>query len=206
MAKERNKAVRAAVVERKTRETSIRVSLVLDGSGKARINTGIGFFDHMLEVFAKRALFDLDVKAKGDLHVDMHHTVEDVGIVLGQALKQALGDKKGIWRYASIGLPMDESLVQAAVDISGRPFLFSRLKFKLKLKNKKVGDFDTSLVKEFLQALVNNALITLHIVKVHGDNDHHIIEAVYKGLGLILGQACRIDPRQKGVPSTKGVL
>ncbi len=190
-------------IERETKETQIQVSVDLDGSGEAKARTGIGFFDHMLELFAKRALMDLTVEAKGDLHIDMHHTVEDVGIVIGQAVKQALGDKKGITRYSSILLPMDESLAQAAIDISGRPYLVFPA---LELFDTRVGEFDVSLLKEFFEAFVNNAGVTLHLRKIEGLNAHHVLEAIFKAFGHVLGQACRIDPLQKGVPSTKGRL
>jgi imidazoleglycerol-phosphate dehydratase len=196
-------ARRSATVERMTKETRIKVVINLDGFGSSKVSTGIGFFDHMLELFAKRALFDLTLEAKGDLHVDMHHTVEDVGIALGQAVAQALGDKQGICRYASILLPMDESLAQAAIDISGRSYLVYPA---LSLADTRAGDFDVSLLKEFFEALVKNAGVTLHLKQVEGQNAHHVLEALFKAFGQVLGQACRIDPRQKGVPSTKGVL
>ena len=194
---------RSSSLVRNTKETQIKVSLNLDGSGNGKVSTGIGFFDHMLELFAKRALFDLTIVAKGDLHIDMHHTVEDVGIVLGQALKEALGNKVGIKRYASILLPMDESLAQAAIDISGRPYLVYP---PLNLIDTRVGDFDIALLKEFFEALVTNAGITLHLKQVEGQNAHHVLEAIFKAAGQVIGKACRLDPRQKGVPSTKGML
>jgi imidazoleglycerol-phosphate dehydratase len=195
--------MRRAEIKRKTRETEIAVTVDLDGSGKAAVATGIGFFDHMLEQVARHGLIDLEIKAAGDLHIDQHHTAEDVGIALGQALKQALGDMKGIARYADVALPMDEALTRCAVDISGRPYLVWRVKFS----RGKVGEFDTELVQEFFQALAQNAGITLHVENVYGRNNHHIAESCFKGLARALRTAVAIDPRNAGtVPSTKGTL
>jgi imidazoleglycerol-phosphate dehydratase len=195
--------MRAATVNRKTKETDISVRLDLDGAGRAEIATGIGFFDHMLEQVARHGLIDLTVAAKGDLHIDQHHTVEDVGIVLGQALKQALGERAGIARYADVHLPMDEALTRCAIDISGRPYLV----WKVSFKGGKLGDFDTELVHEFFQALAQNAGITLHVEALYGGNDHHIAETCFKALARALRAAVAIDQRQGGrVPSTKGSL
>jgi imidazoleglycerol-phosphate dehydratase len=195
--------MRRAEIKRKTRETEIAVTVDLDGSGKAAIATGIGFFDHMLEQVARHGLIDLDVKADGDLHIDQHHTAEDVGIALGQALKEALGDMKGITRYADVSLPMDEALTRCAIDISGRPFLVWRVKFS----RGKVGEFDTELLQEFFQALAQNAGITLHVENFYGRNNHHIAESCFKGLARALRVAVAIDPRNAGtIPSTKGTL
>lgn len=195
--------MRSASVSRKTAETSISVELTIDGSGKAAIRTGVGFFDHMLELLARHALFDLTVAADGDTQVDDHHTVEDVGIVLGQAFQRALGDKKGIARYASLYLPMDEALTRVAIDISGRPFLV----FKTEFASAKIGAFDTELVREFFQAFATQAGVTLHIETLYGVNAHHIAESCFKGLARALRQAVAVDPREAGrVPSTKGAL
>ena len=195
--------MRKASVKRKTGETEIAVTANLDGTGDCRIATGIGFFDHMLELFGRHALIDLDVEAKGDTHVDFHHTVEDVGIALGQAVAKALGDKKGIRRYASLDLPMDETLTRVALDISGRPFLVFRTTFS----QPKIGEFDTELVREWFQAFVVHAGVTLHIDTLYGDNNHHIAESCFKGLARALRAAVEIDPRQEGrIPSTKGSL
>jgi len=193
---------RQATIERKTKETQIRVAVNLDGSGDARIQTGIPFMDHMLTLFAGHSLIDLEVKAAGDLEVDQHHTVEDLGITLGQALLKALGDKQGIVRYGWSLLPMDESLVETALDVSGRPYLA----YGLKLRQKRVGHFDTELAEEFLRGLVNSCGLTLHVMQSAGGNTHHLIEAAFKGLGRAMRQALALDPRQKGVPSTKGKL
>lgn len=196
-------AQRAASISRKTAETDVRVAFSLDGTGQARISTGVGFFDHMLELFARHGLFDLDVQVTGDLHVDHHHTVEDTGIALGQAFAQALGDKRGITRYADIHLPMDETLTRVAIDISGRPFLVFRTQFRVE----KIGQFDTELVREWFQAFAMNAGLTLHVETLYGDNAHHIAESCFKGLARALRQAVAIDPREGGrVPSTKGSL
>jgi imidazoleglycerol-phosphate dehydratase len=195
--------MRTASLSRQTKETTITLSLDLDGSGKSDISTGVGFFDHMLEQIARHGLFDLTVKAKGDLHIDDHHTVEDVGIVLGQAMKQALGDMKGITRYADTHLAMDEALTRVALDISGRAFLVFRTTFP----TAKIGTFDTELVREFFQAFAMNAGITLHIETLYGDNSHHIAESCFKGVARSLRQAVSSDARNAGIiPSSKGVL
>jgi imidazoleglycerol-phosphate dehydratase len=195
--------MRKAQIARKTNETDISVSVNLDGTGKHQIATGIGFLDHMLDQLAKHSLIDITVKAKGDLHIDFHHTTEDVGIALGEAVKQALGDKKGIRRYASADLVMDGSLTRVAVDVSGRPFLV----WKVEFATPKVGEMDTQLFREWFQAFAINAGITLHVESAYGDNDHHIAESAFKGLARALRDAVEIDPRNKGVvPSTKGTL
>ena len=195
--------MREASVSRRTAETDVAVSIALDGSGKAEIATGVGFLDHMLELFARHSLFDVDVKVAGDLHVDHHHTTEDTGIALGQAFLKALGDKKGIARYADIHLPMDETLSRIALDISGRPFLV----FKAEFPAEKIGAFDTELVREWFQAFAMNAGVTLHAETLCGDNSHHIAESCFKGLARALRQAAELDPRAGGaVPSTKGSL
>ncbi len=195
--------MRSATLSRQTRETDIKVTVKLDGTGKAEIKTGIGFFDHMLDQIARHSLIDIAIEAKGDLHIDQHHTVEDTGIVLGQAIRQALGDLRGITRYADCLLPMDETLTRVALDVSGRPFLVFRTTFH----HTKVGEFDTDLVREFFQAFAMNAGITLHVETLYGINDHHISESCFKGLARALGAAIAIDPRQKDrVPSTKGSL
>jgi imidazoleglycerol-phosphate dehydratase len=189
-------------LERKTNETKVSLELNLDGEGKAEIKTGVGFFDHMLELFAKHGAFDLKVKADGDLHVDQHHTVEDVGICFGQALRQALGDKAGIHRYGHFTLPMEETLVTSAVDLSGRYFMV----FQAPFSSPKIGEFDSELVEDFWQALAANALMNLHVVLHHGRNNHHISEAVFKATARALRMAVEPDPRMPGVPSTKGTL
>lgn len=195
--------MRSASLSRSTRETDIHVEVEIDGSGIADISTGIGFFDHMLEQIARHSLIDMKIVAKGDLHIDFHHTVEDVGIVLGKAIRQALGDLKGITRYADVCLPMDETLTRVAIDVSGRPFLVFRTSFH----RPRIGEFDTQLVREFFQAFAMNAGITLHVETLSGENDHHIAESCFKGLARALRAAASIDPRQKGnIPSTKGVL
>jgi imidazoleglycerol-phosphate dehydratase len=195
--------MRSASVSRRTAETDVSLSIALDGTGKAEISTGVGFLDHMLELFARHGLFDLTVTVTGDLHVDQHHTTEDTGIALGQALLQALGDKKGIGRYADIHLPMDETLTRLAVDISGRPFLVFRTTFP----TEKIGAFDTELVREFFQAFAINAGLTLHVETLYGANSHHIAESCFKGLARALRRAVAVDPREEGrVPSTKGTL
>jgi imidazoleglycerol-phosphate dehydratase len=193
---------RSCQLERRTRETNIQLRLNVDGSGQAHIETGVPFFDHMLTHVAAHGLFDLDITCQGDTHIDDHHTVEDIGIVLGQALAQVLGDKRGIVRYGAQWLPMDEALVLVALDFSGR----SLLVYDVSLPHDTVGRFDVELVPEFLRALAHNAGLTLHIKLVHGQNTHHIIEAIFKGLGRALRQAVSLDPRQTGIPSTKGVL
>jgi imidazoleglycerol-phosphate dehydratase len=195
--------MRAASVSRRTAETDITVSVALDGTGKAEIATGIGFLDHMLELFARHGLFDLQVQVTGDLHVDHHHATEDTGIALGQAVLQALGDKKGIARYADLHLPMDETLSRVALDISGRPFLVFRSTFT----TEKIGVFDTQLVREFFQAFAMNAGVTLHLETLYGENSHHVAESLFKGVARALRRAAAMDPREEGrVPSTKGTL
>jgi imidazoleglycerol-phosphate dehydratase len=177
--------------------------VTLDGSGNAAVATGVGFLDHMLELLARHALFDIDVKVTGDLHVDQHHTTEDTGIALGQAFLEALGDKKGIARYADVHLPMDETLTRVALDLSGRPFLV----FKAAFPSEKIGAFDTELVREFFQAFAMNGGVTLHVETLYGDNSHHIAESCFKGLARALRNAVAVDPREGGrVPSTKGAL
>lgn len=193
---------RVGSINRNTKETQIELSINIDGAGQSGISTGIPFFDHMLELFARHSLFDLTVKAVGDLQVDAHHTVEDIGICLGSALMEALGDKRGINRYGDCLMPMDETLVAAAVDISGRPGLV----YEVDLPVEMIGQYDTSLTVEFLQALVTKAGLTLHIRLMTGGNSHHIVEAVFKGLARALGEAVAINPRVGGVPSTKGTL
>ena len=195
--------MRAATVERKTRETEIFVSLDLDGDGEYDVDTGIGFFDHMLEQLSRHGLIDLKVRADGDLHIDMHHTVEDVGIVMGQALRKALADRRGITRYAHAYVPMDETLSRAAVDVSGRPWLVWNVSFP----RGKVGDMDTELFREWFQAFAQHAGLTLHVENLYGDNCHHIIESVFKAVARALRQAVAIDPaRSDAIPSTKGML
>ena len=195
--------MRSATVTRKTKETDIAVTVDLDGEGKARIHTGVGFFDHMLEQVARHSLIDITIKAKGDLHIDQHHTVEDVGIALGQALKQALGDKKGLVRYGHAYVPLDEALSRAVVDLSGRP----GLEFHVPFTRAMIGTFDVDLTHEFFQGLVNHALVTVHIDNLRGDNAHHQAETVFKAFARALRMAVAPDPRSAGmVPSTKGAL
>ena len=195
--------MRTSVIERKTMETDIALSLSLDGSGKSEIQSGCGFFDHMLTLFAKHGGFDLSLTCKGDVEVDYHHTVEDIGISLGKAFAEAIGDKKGICRYGNMILPMDETLILSAVDISGRAFYQS----ELSMRAKKVGDFDVELVDEFFIAFAQNAGITLHVRQLAGKNTHHILEGVFKSVARSLRAAVAIDPRfADAVPSTKGVL
>lgn len=195
--------MREATVTRTTAETAISVTVNLDGTGRHDCQTGVGFFDHMLDQLSRHSLIDLTVRAKGDLHIDDHHTVEDVGIALGQAVRQALGDMKGITRYADVHLPMDETLTRVALDVSGRPFLVFRTEFP----RDKIGTFDTELVREFFQAFAMNAGVTLHVETLYGDNAHHIAESCFKGLARALRAAFAIDPRRSNeVPSTKGVL
>ncbi|MGI6203754.1 MAG: imidazoleglycerol-phosphate dehydratase HisB [Anaerovoracaceae bacterium] len=195
--------MRKSEISRKTAETDIRVTLDLDGTGTFDIDTGAGFLDHMLELFARHGRFDLTVRCAGDTNVDYHHSVEDIGIVLGDAFREALGDKKGIRRYGSMLLPMDEALVQIALDISGR----ACLSFNADIPTQKVGDFDTELVQEFMTAFSRELGLTLHIVQISGVNSHHIIEAMFKGLARALAEAVSIDERFAGeIPSTKGVL
>jgi imidazoleglycerol-phosphate dehydratase len=193
---------RTANIDRKTNETNINLSLNLDGEGKRSVSTGIGFFDHMLDLLAKHALFDLEIKATGDTNVDFHHTVEDVGICMGLAVKEALGEKAGIVRFSNVSVPMQESLANVALDISGR----SALVFNAKLDSKKIGDFDSELIKEFLEAFTVNAGLNLHVDVPYGENAHHIAEAIFKGLAKAIDRATRIDERTNEVPSTKGVL
>ena len=195
--------MRNGAVTRKTKETAIEVSVDLDGTGMARIATGIGFFDHMLEQLARHSLMDIEIRATGDLHVDQHHTVEDTGIALGQAVRQALGDMAGIARFADVLLPMDETLTRVAVDISGRPFLVFRTKFA----QPKIGAFDSELVREFFQAFATHAAMNIHVETLYGENAHHIAESSFKGLARALRAAVELDHRQKGaIPSTKGLL
>ncbi|MHC2088095.1 imidazoleglycerol-phosphate dehydratase HisB [Methylobacterium sp. CM6244] len=195
--------MRSASISRRTAETDVSVSIGLDGTGRSTISTGVGFFDHMLELFARHGLFDVEAKVTGDLHVDHHHTVEDTGIALGQAFARALGDKRGIARYADIHMPMDEALTRVSIDISGRPFLVFRTTFRVE----KIGQFDTELVREWFQAFAMNAGITLHVETLYGDNAHHIAESCFKGLARALRKAVAVDPREDGrIPSTKGSL
>jgi imidazoleglycerol-phosphate dehydratase len=195
--------MRSATITRETKETKISVTLLLDGAGVADVATGVGFFDHMLDQIARHSLIDLTVHAEGDLEVDQHHTVEDVGIALGQALAKALGDKRGIVRYAHCLLPMDEALTRVALDISGRPFLV----FNVAFPTEKIGDFDVQLIREFFQAFAVHAGLTLHIETLYGANSHHIAESCFKGAARSLGAAIAIDARQaERIPSTKGAL
>ena len=195
--------MRSGKISRTTKETEIALSVDLDGTGRSEIATGIGFLDHMLDLLARHARMDLAVKAKGDLHIDHHHTTEDVGICLGQAVKQALGDMRGITRYADVHLPMDETLTRAAIDISGRPVLVFRVEFP----RDKIGEFDVDLVREFFQAFATNAGVTLHVETLYGDNAHHIAESCFKALARALRAAVSIDPAAKNeIPSTKGSL
>lgn len=195
--------MRKALVERKTKETDIKLSINLDGKGQYSINTSIPFFDHMLSLMCKHGIFDMKLKAKGDIDIDFHHTVEDIGIVLGQAIKQALDDMKGISRFGQAMIPMDEALASVSIDISGRPYLVYRVIFP---KKTKIKNFDPDLIQDFLQAFVSNSDITLHVESPYGRNIHHIIEAVFKALGKALKNAVSIDPRIKGIPTTKGRL
>jgi len=195
--------MRTGAVKRKTKETDIEVAVDLDGTGVSAVATGIGFLDHMLDLLARHSRIDIRVKAAGDLHIDQHHTTEDTGIALGQAVRQALGDMKGITRFSDVHVPMDEALTRVAIDISGRPFLAFRVAFG----RDKVGAFDTELVREWFQAFAMNAGITLHVETLYGANDHHIAESCFKGLARALRAAVAIDARAVGeVPSTKGVL
>lgn len=195
--------MRTATCNRKTAETEIALSLNLDGSGKGELNTGVGFLDHMLTLFARHGRFDLSVSCKGDTEVDGHHSVEDIGIALGEALKGALGDKRGVVRYGSMLLPMDEALVLCAVDLSGR----ACLRFAAQIPSQKIGAFDTELVQEFFLALTRTAGITLHIRLLNGENSHHIVEAMFKAFGRAMKQAVAIDPEAANeIPSTKGIL
>jgi imidazoleglycerol-phosphate dehydratase len=195
--------MRKGAVSRKTKETEIEVRVDLDGTGAAKIATGIGFFDHMLEQLARHSLIDIEIHARGDLHIDQHHTVEDTGIALGQAVHQALGGMAGIARFSDVLLPMDEALTRVAMDISGRPFLV----FKTKFAQPNIGSFDSELVREFFQAFSTHAAMTIHVETLYGENAHHIAESAFKGLARALRKAVAIDPRQRGeIPSTKGSL
>jgi imidazoleglycerol-phosphate dehydratase len=195
--------VRQASVERVTKETRIKVTIALDGTGRSSCATGIGFLDHMLDQLARHSLIDLDVVAEGDLHIDFHHTTEDCGITIGQALAKALGDRRGIQRYGHVLLPMDEALTRVAIDVSNRPYLI----WKVGFTRPKIGEFDTELFKEFFQALAQAGGLTLHIENLYGENNHHIAETCFKAVARALRQAIELDPRQAGViPSTKGTL
>lgn len=193
---------RTATIERNTKETKIRVTLELDGNGKSEINTGIGFFDHMLDGFARHGLFDLTAKCQGDIQVDSHHSIEDMGIVLGTAIREALGDKKGIVRYGSCMLPMDETLAMCAIDLSGRPYLVFDAPFKTDM----VGAMDTQMAREFFYAVSYAAGMNLHLKVLYGENDHHMMEALFKAFAKALDAATRLDPRITDVLSTKGTL
>ena len=194
--------MRKAEIERNTRETRIKLSLDLDGAGEGTISTGIGFFDHMLELFKKHALVDLSVKAEGDIDVDYHHTVEDVGLVLGKALNSALGERRGIVRYGFASIPMDETLCETSVDLGGRPFLV----FQCPMKHLKVRDFEVKLLEEFFRALSVEGRLNVHLRQVYGDEAHHVCEGFFKSFARAMRAAVRIDPLEKGVPSSKGVL
>ncbi|MBM3541956.1 MAG: imidazoleglycerol-phosphate dehydratase HisB [Alphaproteobacteria bacterium] len=195
--------MRRATIVRKTRETAISATVLLEGTGKSRIATGIGFLDHMLDQLARHSLVDIELSAKGDLHIDFHHTTEDTGIALGQAFAQALGDRRGIRRFGEATIPMDETLTRVALDASNRPYLV----WKVALARPKLGEMDTELFKEWFQAFAQNAGLTLHVENLYGENTHHIVESCYKGLARALRHAIEIDPRQAGdVPSTKGTL
>ncbi|HEV8604017.1 MAG TPA: imidazoleglycerol-phosphate dehydratase HisB [Tepidisphaeraceae bacterium] len=202
MKKPDKKMDRTADLSRQTRETKVQIALNLDGTGTSDLETGVGFFNHMLELLSRHSLIDLSVRAEGDLDVDFHHTVEDVGIVLGQALEKALGDKKGINRYGWAIVPMDESLAQVAIDISGRAAFI----FDVDFKGPTIGTFDVELVREFFKALANSARMNLHVTVPYGENDHHISEAIFKATAKALRQAVSIDPRNPSIPSTKGTL
>jgi imidazoleglycerol-phosphate dehydratase len=196
-------AARQATISRKTNETQVSVTVNIDGTGANRISTGVGFFDHMLDQLSRHSLIDMDIEANGDLHVDDHHTVEDTGIAIGLAIAKALGDRRGITRYASLDLAMDETMTRAAVDVSGRPFLVWNVAFT----SPKIGAFDAELVREFFQALAMNAGITLHIQNIYGANNHHVAETCFKAVARVLRTSTEIDPRQAGrIPSTKGTL
>jgi imidazoleglycerol-phosphate dehydratase len=199
---EKGRRGRVATIVRKTGETDIRVELGLDGSGQYDVSTGIPFFDHMLESFARHGLFDLNLRSQGDVDVDLHHSIEDVGIALGQAFREALGLAEGIRRYGHIALPMAESLVDVAVDVSNRPYLV----YRVQLENDRVGNFDTSLVEDFLEALCQHAGLDLHVELRHGRTPHHAVEAVFKGLARALRSAVETDPRERGLPTVKGAL
>ena len=193
---------RKASLERITKETQIKLVLEIDGKGESKICTSVPFLDHMLDLFTRHGLFDLKIDAQGDIDIDFHHTVEDIGIVLGQAFREALGDKKGIRRYGQAAVPMDETLASVAVDLSGRPYLV----YNVRLPKVKIGEFDVELAREFFQAFANNAGANLHINVIYGDNVHHILEACFKGMARALDQATQLDPRIEGVLSTKGKL
>lgn len=193
---------RKVSVERVTKETQIKLSLNVDGTGDAKICTSVPFLDHMLNLFARHGLFDLEVEANGDIDIDFHHTVEDIGIVLGDAFRQALGDKKGIRRYGDATVPMDETLANAVVDLSGRPYLV----YQVNLPKVKIGEFDVELVREFFTAFVNNSAMNLHVRLIYGDNVHHIVEACFKAFARAMDEATQLDERIKGVMSTKGTL
>jgi imidazoleglycerol-phosphate dehydratase len=193
---------RKASIERITKETQVRLTLDLDGIGNSRICTSVPFLDHMLDLFTRHGLFDMEVEAKGDIDIDFHHTVEDIGIVLGQAVKEALGDKRGIRRYGQASVPMDETLASVAIDLSGRPFLV----YNVDVPKVKVGEFDVELAREFFQAFVNNCFANLHLNVMYGDNVHHVLEACFKATARALDQATQMDPRIEGVLSTKGKL
>ena len=195
--------MRTVKIERKTKETDIKMTINLDGEGKYAIDTSIPFLDHMLSLMSKHGLLDLRIKAKGDIEIDFHHTVEDVGIVLGKAVKQALGDMKGLTRYGQASVPMDEALASVCIDISGRPYLVYKVEFP---KRSKIKNFEPDLIEDFLQAFASSSSITLHVQSPYGRNTHHIIEAIFKALGRALKQAVSLDPRVKGVPSTKKVI
>lgn len=195
-------ADRTAEIVRKTRETDIRLSLSLDGRGRAEVSTGVGFLDHMLELYARHSLMDLSVTCKGDLHIDDHHTTEDIGICLGQAIDRALGDRAGIRRYGHVILPMDETLVTCAVDLGGRPYWV----WNAPMPAPKIGTFDSELVADFWQAVTTQGRMNLHVLLNYGRNTHHVSEAIFKGLARTLRMACERDPRNEGVPSTKGSL
>ncbi len=195
--------MRKALIKRKTKETDISLDLNLDGRGSYSINTSIPFLDHMLSLMCKHGLFDIKLKAKGDIDIDNHHTVEDIGIVLGKALKQALGDMKGINRYGQASVPMDEALASVSIDISGRPYFIYKVEFP---KKSKLKDFDPDLIEDFLQAFVSNSSITLHINALYGRNIHHIIEAIFKGLGRALREAVSVNRKIKSIPTTKGMI
>jgi imidazoleglycerol-phosphate dehydratase len=195
--------MREAKVARKTTETDIEVAVNLDGTGKYDVETGIGFLDHMLEIFSRHGLMDLTVRAKGDLHIDFHHTTEDTGIAIGEAVHQALGDRRGIRRYASATIPMDETLSRVSIDVSDRPYLI----WKVDFSKPKLGEMDTELFKEWFQAFAQNARITLHVENLYGENNHHIVESCFKGLARALRDAMETDPRAaNSIPSTKGTL
>ncbi|QDY85044.1 imidazoleglycerol-phosphate dehydratase HisB [Paenibacillus polymyxa] len=202
MGNENNKAERTGSVSRKTNETDIQLSFAVDGTGQAEIETDVPFLNHMLDLFTKHGQFDLNVRARGDVDIDDHHTVEDIGICLGQTLLEALGDKKGIKRYASVFVPMDEALAQVVIDLSNRP----HFEYRAEYPSQQVGSFSTELVHEFLWKFALEARMTLHVIVHYGQNTHHMIEAVFKALGRALDEATSIDPRVTGVPSTKGVL